>query len=251
MAKVYNNYLYREDIAGLFTQNISEADSIKITRNYIDKWIRNQLFLRLAEMNLPEEEKNLTKQIADFRASLLIYKYQQYLLNQKLDSLISIIELEQYYEEHNSNFMLDKPAVRAVYLKVPVDTPGRERLLTWFRNDYDILQIENFSNQYAVNNTVFIEDWIYFEDLLKELPPGSFNSTNNLANIDHIVVDDLSYHYFIGILEHRPPRSQMPFCLASQKIKSIILNKRKIQFLNELENNVLTEGMSKNAYQYF
>jgi hypothetical protein len=251
LAKVYNNYLYREDLDQIIPSFLSGEDSIKIARNYIDKWIRNQLFLKLAEINLPEKEKNIDKQIAEFRASLLIYKYQQHLLSQKLDSIISTVELEEYYENHSNNFILDKPAIRGIFIKVPVDTPNRDRILTMFRNDDDLIQMELFRDQYAVNHLWFTEHWMYLADVLDHLPPGLLNLPANITNTDNLRASDSRYHYFIGIKEYRAPKSQMPFSLASQNIKSIILNKRKIQFLNELERNVLTEGLSKNAYQYF
>ncbi len=251
LAKVYNNYLYREDLAGLFPSGLTSADSAKIAKNYIDKWIRNQLFLRLAEMHLPEEEKNLDKQIADFRASLLIHKYQQYLIDQKLDSIIDIKEIEDYYEAHSNNFILNRPAVRGIYIKVPIDAPNRNGLLTWFRSGNDLIQIENYSNQYAVSNIWFTDSFIYLDNLLRTLPPGSYSANINFANTDHLTASDSEYYYFIGIQEYKPPRSQMPISLARQKIKNIILNKRKMQFLNDLEKNVLNEGISKNAFQYY
>lgn len=251
LARVHNKYLYREDLAGVFPAGISTADSAKIARSYIDKWIRNQLFLRLAEVNLPDQEKDLDKQISDFRTSLLIHKYQQHLLDQKLDSVITLKELEEYYENHGDNFKLEKPAIRGFYIKLPADVPGRERLLTWFRNDDDYLQIENYSNQYADKYAWFTENWIYLDDLISELPPGSINPGDNYSNTDHISVVDSDFYYFIGLQDYLPPRSQMPFSLSTQKIKNIIINKRKIQFLNELEKNVLNEGLSKSTFQYF
>jgi hypothetical protein len=250
LAKVYNNYLYRDDLPGIFPPGLSEADSIKMARVYIDKWIRNQLFLKLAEHNLPESDKNIDKEISEFRASLLIYKYQQHLLNQKLDSIIPQSELQEYYENHNVNFILEKPAVRGIFLKVPADSPNRDRLLTWFRSDDDLIQIENYRDLYAVNYSWFNENWIYLDEILNELPQGSFNPTG-ISNVDHIRASDSDYHYFVGIKEYRAARGPMPFSIASQKIESIILNKRKIQLLNELEKNVFTEGLSKNAYQYY
>jgi hypothetical protein len=250
LAQVYNNYLYRDDISLTFPPGISETDSIKMTRVYIDKWIRNQLFLKLAEHNLPEPDKNIDKEISEFRATLLIYKYQQHLLNQRLDSIIGQDEIQEYYNNHDINFILEKPAVRGVFLKVPADAPNRDRLLTMFRADDELMQIEDYRNQYAVHYSWFNENWIYLDEILNELPRGSFNP-NGITNVDHIRVTDSDFHYFIGIKEYRAARGPMPLSLASRKIESIILNKRKIQLLNELEKNVFTEGLSKNAYQYY
>lgn len=251
LARVNSNYLYKSDISGIFPANISKTDSIKIARNYIDKWIRKQLFLRLAEINLPEEEKDVEKQIADFRASLLIHKYQQFLLMQKLDSIIPRNEIRDYYESHSDNFRLDKPAIKGVFLKVPLDSPNRDRILSWFRNGNDLVQLENYAGQYADSYAWFDKDWVYLDDISKNIPKTLLNTSYNLSNTDHFAVTNEEYQFFIGITDYLEPRNEMPFSLASQKIKSIILNKRKIKFLNELEQNILTEGSSKNSYQYF
>lgn len=251
LAKVYNSYLYKEDITGIFPANISTADSVKLARNYVDKWIRNQLFLRLAEINLPEEDKDLNKQIADYRASLLIFKYQQYLLNQKLDSLISVKEIEDYYENHGNNFILDKPLITGILVKVPVNAPDQGRLLPLFRSGNNIDQIENYANQHGGSYALFSDEWLYLDEVMSMLPPQSAGATLNISNTDHLAAKDNDHYYFLGIYELRPARSQMPLALAVDNIRTIILNKRKIQLLNELENNVLAEGLNKNAYQYY
>jgi hypothetical protein len=251
LARVNNNYLYRDDLSAIFPGNISSEDSAKLARNYIDKWVRNQLFLRLAEINLPDEEKNVEKQIADFRATLLIHKYQQYLLGQKLDTIITIQEIDEYYENHSNNFILDQPAIRGVFLKVRLSSPNRDRILTWFRNENDYIRLENYSEQYAETRLWFNDDWVYLNSILGMLPPGSFSPADNLSGRDHLIITDSEFQYFLGISEFLDARSRMPATIAAQKIKSIILNKRKIKFLNELEKSVLSEGFNKNAYQYF
>lgn len=250
LAKVYNNYLYRDDLAGMFPANISGPDSIEMAKNYIDKWIRDQLLLRLAERNLPTEEQDLEKKIADFRASLLIHKYQQYLLNQRLDSLVSAREIEEYYVDHGNNFILERPVIRGFYLKVPLDAPDRNNLLAWFRSSNGYAQLEEYGTRYSITHAWFYDNYLYLDDVLRELPPGSYNRAN-AGNNDHVVATDSEFYYFIGIQEYIPERSPMPLSVASNKIRNIILNKRKFQFLNELEKNVLNEGLNKNAFQYF
>ncbi len=250
LAKVYNNYLYREDLVGIFPANISVTDSIKMAKNYIDKWIRDQLLLRLAERNLPTEEQDLEKKIADFRASLLIHKYQQYLLNERLDSIVSAREIEAYYLDHANNFILERPVIRGFFIKVSLDAPDRNNLLAWFRSGNDYRHLEEYSTRHSITHAWFSDNYLYLDDVLRELPPGSYNRAN-AGNMDHIAATDSEFYYLIGIQEYIPARSPMPLSVASHKIRSIILNKRKFQFLNELENNVLNEGLDKNAFQYF
>ncbi|TVR72623.1 MAG: hypothetical protein EA408_06700 [Marinilabiliales bacterium] len=251
VARVYNKYLYRHELAGIFPANISPADSAKLAMNYIDKWIRNQLFLKLAEENLPPAEKNLDKQIADYRASLLIHKYQRHLLGQKLDSMITMREIEEYHNSFGSNFILDRPAIRGVFIKVFSDAPNRERISEMFGYDDDMVQLESYGNRYGVTFYNFRDIWIYAGDIVREFPPGSVDAGGLTANTGYLTATDENFYYFLGVVEYKPSKSVMPISLAAQKIKSIILNRRKMQFLNELEKSVFTEGINKNAIQYF
>jgi hypothetical protein len=251
VARAFGSYLYREDLAGIFPANINQADSIRIARQFIERWIRNQLYLRLAETNLPEDEKNVEKQIENFRASLLIHKYQQYLLGQNLDTIISMNEINNYYDNHPGNFVLHRPAITGIYIKIPISAPDRDRILTWFRGDNDLIRLENYAARYAAEYLFFVEEWVYLNDVFGNLPSGSREPPDGIPGPDHIAVTDDEYQYFIGITGFLPARSQMPLSLASRKIKTIILNQRKIKFLNELEKSVMTEGSSKNYFQYF
>ncbi|MDP7567111.1 MAG: hypothetical protein QF383_01845, partial [Flavobacteriales bacterium] len=52
-------------------------DSTFFVEKYMNDWIRKQLMIYHAEINLSSDIQNYEKQIEDYRASLLIYAYQQ------------------------------------------------------------------------------------------------------------------------------------------------------------------------------
>ena len=57
VARVNDKVLYKKDLKKLFRQRVSSQDSIVVVKNYIDNWIKEQLMLSRAEMNLSEDEK--------------------------------------------------------------------------------------------------------------------------------------------------------------------------------------------------
>ena len=107
VARVFDRYLYTDAIKDIMPANISSSDSVIIARDFIEKWIKKQLLLNKAELNLTEEEKNVDKQIDNYKTSLLIYKYEQSLIKQKLDTFVSFNEIKEYYNENSSNFLLN------------------------------------------------------------------------------------------------------------------------------------------------
>ena len=88
LARVMEKNLYPSDIRDIFPRNVSPEDSLLIQQNYVDEWVKKQLILQKAELNLTEEQKDVRQQIEEYRSSLLIYKYEQNLILQKLDTLI-------------------------------------------------------------------------------------------------------------------------------------------------------------------
>ena len=72
LARVYDKYLYPSDLDPKLLANISHSDSIILIKAYIDKWVENQLLLNLAETNLSDEDKNVERELDNYRTSLLI-----------------------------------------------------------------------------------------------------------------------------------------------------------------------------------
>src|SRR5688572_24323169 len=55
VARVYDKFLYEADIRGVGANAATPEDSLTALKNYIDSWIRQELVLRYAQENLPEE----------------------------------------------------------------------------------------------------------------------------------------------------------------------------------------------------
>lgn len=251
VAKVGNKYLYRTDLADIFPGGIAPRDSILIAKKFIDNWIRKELMLRKAELNLSVKDMDFEKQLSDYRASLIIYKYQQQLLNQKLDTVISVAEIEKYYEGNQPNFILNQNAIRGMFIKVPRGAPNIDKIKGWYRNENDTPLLESYGYQFAVKYDYFNDDWFYLDNLLREIPMEINDQERFLRNNRFIETNDSLYYYFAGIKEYKLKSSIAPVSLVNENIKNIIMNKRKLEFLQNLEKNVYSEGVSKNLFELY
>ena len=89
MARVFDKYLYKADVAGVIPNGSSKQDSITLAKNYIQNWIKQQVILHKAETNLDEEKKDVEKKLEEYRNSLITYIYEKELIRQKLDTVVS------------------------------------------------------------------------------------------------------------------------------------------------------------------
>jgi hypothetical protein len=253
IARVGEIYLYPSQIAELFPSKIKQNDSLLILNNYVDKWIRKQLLLQKAELNLTEEQKDVSNQIDEYRTSLLIFKYEQSLILQKLDTIITLEEIENYYNENQSNFVLDRNLVKALFVKLPRNAPNVEqfRRLYTSEKEEDVQQLESYCYQYATKFSFFNDDWVNFTRIQAELPQTVWSPERSLKWYRRIEQKDSTYNYFVYLRDKRVEGETAPIDYVSDNIKSIILNKRKVQFLTDMENNIFNDAMSKGEFTVY
>lgn len=117
VATVYDKVLYQSDLQDVLYEGISFNDSLVRTKAFIDKWIRRQLLIHQAENNIDKSELDFSRQIEDYRNSLIIYKYESMLIEQNLDTIISEEEIEKYIND-NSPIEMDRESVRYILLNM-------------------------------------------------------------------------------------------------------------------------------------
>lgn len=253
IARVHDKYLFPSDIEDLAGSGLTANDSTMIVKNYIDQWVRMQLMVSKAEENLTEEEKNLRKQLENYRASLLIYKYKQNLLQEKLDTIVSEDEIKAYYEENPSNFLLSAPVIKGVYIKLPRTAPQIWKVRAWYRSDNEdnIEKLEEYCYEHADVYNWYNADWVYFDKIVEQIPVNISNKESFLRYNNRIDVRDSTHQYFLSIRDHRLAGMTAPLSLVSDDIKSIILNKRKINFVQGLENEIYRDAQNRNFFELY
>jgi hypothetical protein len=253
VARVLDNTLLVSDMKEIFPEGVSAEDSIQIAKKFIEKWVRQQLLLNKAEINLSEDEKNVKKQIENYRSSLLIYKYEQSLLKQKLDTNISDQEIEAYYKQNLSNFLLSRNIVKSVFIKVRRTAPDIYKLRQWYRSDdpESVKNLEAYCFQYADTYDFFNDDWIDFSKLTEMMPVQIGNPEYFLRYRQTIEASDTTYQYFVRIHKYAFTGDPSPLELVRGDIEKIILNKRKIMLLNELETSIYNDAQNRGQFTLY
>jgi hypothetical protein len=233
IARVYDDYLYPSSIKDLIPPGIREEDSVRITRRIIEEWVRDRLLLKQAEMNLPENMKNVDRQVDEYRTSLLIFKYKQNLLNQNLDSLIEENEIVKYYTDNSSNYVLESDIVQIRWVKIPLSAPDIYQVRRWYRSDNEEYQesLREYCSQYAESYTLNDTTWYHFSDILDKTPLNIDNPSRYLNYNTNIEVRDSAFYYFIRIKDRKKEGELKPLSMVRDNIHAVLLNKRKLEYM--------------------
>jgi len=253
VARVFEQYLYPSDISDAIPVGTSIQDSIVLAKRYIDTWVKDQLMMNRAEQALTEEQKDFKKQIAEYHRSLLIFSYRQKLLQQKLDTLVPESEIQSYYQENTNNFMLGQDVIKGTFIKVPLNAPRIDQLRGWSRSngEDDLNQMDKYCISYAEKYSDFNNTWVYFSSIKVQLPMQISQPSRYLRYNRNIETSDSQFRYFLHVTDHIPEGEVAPIEMVLDDITNIIMNKRKIEFFQDLEHMVYNDGVNRNQFEIY
>ena len=254
VAEVGKVILYYEDLPQLIQNGVNKEDSIEVIQNYIHKWAKRELLLQKAEENLsPELENEIDKQIEDTRANLVIYQYQRQMMLERMDTVLTDKELESYYSMNEKSFILSSNIVKALFIKLPNETPdlNRIKLLARSNDQNDLQQLESYCFQFAEKFDDFNEKWVAMDRLSVELQEDIENEETFLRRNRFFETHDTNSVYLVSIRDYRLRSSLAPFEYVRDDIKRIIWNTRRLEFIQSLENGIYNEALKKNNFKIY
>jgi hypothetical protein len=253
LARVGERYLYRSDLAGILPATVSKEDSIIITEDYISRWVKQELMIQKANENLTAAQKDVTRELDEYRNSLIIYRYKNELIKQRMDTVVTQQQIQEYYDNNKTNFNLDRCIVKAVFVKIPTELANPSLLKQLAKDDSKEGQEElrEYCTQYAKSFQIALDNWIDFQVLNRNLPelvsdPEAFVSSNREKEMN-----DSNYYYLVSIHDYMLANDLAPIEFVENNIKNLILNQRKIKFLKELEDNIFTEAERQNKFSIY
>ncbi len=251
IAKVGDKTLLRKELSSSLPSGITKPDSISQAKFYIQRWIRQELMLKMAEENLADEQKDVQRELDEYRTSLIIHRYQQQLINQKLDTAIAAGDILNFYNSHPEKFTLDQNIVKAIYLEVPKKEAKLDQLKHWMTasDDKSRMDLEKFSFQYATKFDYFNEEWIDFSQIRSRMPVSFATPDVILKRNSFIESTDENKYYLAAIKDYRLIGDKAPFEFVKDRIASLILNTRKIEFIEELQKNIFQKAKSTNQFK--
>lgn len=253
VAQVGEKKLFQSEISKIIPEEVIDQDSVQMADDYIRKWVKQELLINKANENLTLEQKNLTKEIEEYRNSLIIYKYKNELMNQQMDTIVTQRQIEQYYNANPDNFKLNNNIVKAIFIKIPIDV-ANPKLLKELVDDTSIEglnTLREYGIQYAKGFDFFNNNWVDFEIVKRNIPGEITDDRQFLSRNNQIELKDSIYYYLVSFQDYKFLNEVAPIEYVENNIKNLILNRRKIEFLKQVEENVFKEGIRQNKFKIY
>jgi len=255
VAKAGNEVLSLNDYKENYISIESVKDSSILAKKSIENWAIESLFYQEAMSKLNADEMEIDKQVEAYKKSLVNYIYQTKLIEANLDTNITRREIEQYYSDHEDNFILKENIVKVHYFKIPVKAPGLEKIKRLLRSyvyvPKDVDQLKNLCMQNAENFFMNDSTWLYLEDIKKEIPKLRDQPDFNLGQGRVLEFTDELYYYYLRIKEVKVKNGLSPLNFEKQNIKNFIINKKKTQLINDYKFQLLEKAKTEKVFEVY
>jgi hypothetical protein len=231
----------------LMLSSIPDGLDDKEKKEFVDDWINTQIYLE-AFKQAKIDTSEIIKRVKAYENSLKVYKLEELLVAERLDTIIKAKEINEFYQNHKADFELKDYLVRVMYLKVPSEAPdlGKIEQMYLLKNPKDTAMMQDYAKLYAANFYFDHETWVYFDDILKEVPLQDFNKEQFIVRKTKRNFEENGFMYFLNIYDYRLKDALSPLEFETENIKQRILNQRKKKLRIVIKRELLEKAYAEN-----
>ena len=231
------------------TIGMSTEDSARVAEQYIYQWAINLLEYDVAKDKL---NKDIERMVEDYRRSLYIHEYEQYLIAQRMSKEVEDTIIKEFYDLHSHHFVLREAIVKGVLLVVPNGAPNMDLLRKNIQHpeeEENIEWIEKFAYQYAAGYELFLDDWKTVSQIILRMPFEKDDLNKQLKATRQIELQDSINTYLLQVTDLYQANQPMPIEYARPEIEKIMLAQRQVNFIQQgrigLYEKAIKEGILK------
>ena len=252
VARVGDEFLSVEEIQELIPKNLNKQDSIRIVNNIIEEWATSKLLIQNAIINLTEIEKSqIDNKSEKYRENLIISEYRNKISNNNPDTSASKDEIELFFSENSKNFKLFEEIIKGRYVKLNKNTFNINEIKRRFRrfdqsdkSFFDSISIQLLN--YYLNDSIWINKKLFFN----KIPSLEYDQSLRISknNLFYVQEDSLAL-YLIKINNYKKADDYAPLEYIYNRIKEVIVSKKRIDYLNKIDKELIGDAITKNLYE--
>jgi len=254
IARVGDEYLYKKDIKGIVGIATSPEDSTLIVNNFINKWATQKLLMRQAKINLSAEKLQAYDELVDnYRTDLYSKGYTDIIATKSLNPEIAQAELLTFYEQNKANFVLNEELIQLRFIHVGKENTGldkiKQQLIRFNTNDRQELEEKAIQfKSYSFDDSTWVQIGLVI-DRISVIT--SSNSTELLKKSNYLELQDSLGVYLVQIKDVLLRNETAPLSYIKPTIENVILNRRKLDIIRNLEKDILQDAIKTNTFETY
>jgi hypothetical protein len=254
IARVNDSFLYKEDVEGVVPEGSSKEDSILIVNAYVNRWASQLLLMDGALVNLSEnKQKEFSRLVEQYKNDLYTKAYLDGLVNINMDTIVNADEARVFYEANKESFKLNDDLLQFRYINLPLNPIDLDTIKRRFRRfkAKDQRYLDSISVQfksYSLNDSI----WIKFNQVAEKISVVNIeNKSQLLKKTNFLQLKDSLNLYLMQVNDVRLQNDYAPLDYVNTSIQKIVINKRKLELIKQLKNDITKDAIKNNQFQIY
>ncbi|SDR85504.1 peptidyl-prolyl cis-trans isomerase [Winogradskyella sediminis] len=242
------------DIKDVVPEGTSQQDSTLMVNAYINRWARRLLLMDGALVNLSEDKQNeFSKLVEQYKNDLYTKAYLEGLVKKNIDSTVQRETLQLFYDNNKESFKLNDDLIQFRYVSLPLNPVNLDTIKKRFKRfeTKDKMYLDSISVQfrsYSLNDSI----WLKLSRVAEKIPIiNNSNKNELLKKTNFLQLKDSLNLYLMLVNDVRLQNDYAPLDYVSSSIKKIVINKRKLELIKQLENDITNDAIKQNKFQIF
>jgi hypothetical protein len=254
IAKVKESYLYKEDVEDIVPDGASIEDSTLMVNAYINRWARQLLLMDGALVNLSKEKQNeFSRFVEQYKSDLYTKAYLEGLVKKNIDTVVYQNEAKVFYEANKESFKLNDDLLQFRYVSLPLNPVNLDSIKARFKRFEikDKRYLDSISVQfrsYSLNDSI----WIKYSQVAEKIPIVNMENKNQLLKkTNYLQLKDSLNLYLMQVNDVRVQNDYAPLEYVNASIQQIVINKRKLELIKQLENDITKDAIKNNQFKIY
>ncbi len=250
VARAGENFLYENDLP----EYTSKDDSLIKISSFIETWAKEKVLYDLSMINLSQSKRaEIDELVENYKVDLYINSYKDLIVNSKIDSIVTTEQIDSFYTLNINNFKLNENLIKYRYIKVPNDNININRIRRYIVrvNEQDRYFLDSLNFQFAdikINDSIWFteRDVISSIDFINQNNKSKYFIKNRLFTIE-----ESNYTNFFIVDDILRSGNIPPISYLYERIKSTIVNQRKLNLLKNLNKEILNDALKSRKYEVY
>ena len=234
VASVYRTSLHKSELNTVIHPSVNYRDSVALAKAYIDQWVKDQILMEEAS-KYSIDRSNIDRLVADYRKKLIKFEYENKIVSEQFDTIVSNAELSSFYETNKEQFPLTESIYNVQLAELNNEVSDLKDLYKEWKND-NAEEVFGIASRAISDSTV----WLTWKDINKW--SDKFSERKATAGSYQQIATENS-EIFLKVRESKAPMDHSPLPFVRVRLKQMILHKRKLKLLEMKKEELYKEAL--------
>ena len=251
VAKYKDYELTKTELIGVIPPDISKEDSSRIAEGYIKNWLKEKVLMENSQDILSQDKLlSIETKVQDYKNELILNELEEEWLDKNPPQEPTDEEIETFYNKNPNIIPVNNTIVEYQFINSDKEDVYKSRDLLKKDTPEALEELSKLAKEKKYANQLKKNQWVEWDDLVN-ITPLSDSSLQRLYLVKDKIfeIKNKDKIFLLKVIDYAKEGEAAPLSYSKKALKSILLNKRKLNLLSQKKEDLYQKAIYENEIQ--